>query len=84
MVGKVLPHFDDYPLLSSKMDDVRQLSSICALIAAKRHLEADGFAEIVRLAMLMNPSGKRKYTSDEILNSFVPGERIVCATGNGG
>ena len=84
LVGKVLPHFDTYPLLSSKMNDVRLLSSICALIAAKRHLEADGFAEIVRQAMQMNPSGKRKYTADEILKSSVPGERIVCATGNGG
>ena len=84
LADKVLPHFEFYPLLSNKMNDVRLLSGVCSLIVAKRHLEADGFSEIVRLAIQMNPSGKRKYTGDEILNSARSGERIVCATGNGG
>jgi preprotein translocase subunit YajC len=32
----------------------------------------------------MNPSGKRKYSGSEILNSLRSGERIVCAAGNRG
>jgi LAGLIDADG endonuclease len=84
LADKVLPHFETCPLLSSKMNDVRLLSGVCNLIVSKRHLNTDGFVEIVRLAMQMNPSGKRKYTGDEILISLRSGERIVCATGNGG
>ena len=39
---------------------------------------------IVKVAMEMNPSGKRKYVGSEILNSLRPGERIVYAPGNRG
>ena len=41
-------------------------------------------AEIVRIAMTMNPSGKRKYSERDILNSLFPDEGIVYATGNRG
>lgn len=84
LVEIVLPHFKAYPLLSAKMNDVNHLADICELIRNEQHLLEDGFREIVRLAMLMNPSGKRKYAGDEILNSLRLGEGIVYATGNGG
>ena len=49
-----------------------------------KHLELEGLMEIVKIAMEMNPSGKRKYYSDEILNSLRSGEGIVYAAGNSG
>ena len=84
LVAKVLPHFTMYPLLSSKKTDSQRFARICELVNDDRHLEREGFEEIVRLAMEMNPSGKRKYLGSEILNSLRPGERIVYATGNCG
>jgi len=84
LVAKVLPHFRSYPLMSSKQADFDRFARICELVSEDRHLELDGFEKIVRLAMEMNPSGKRKYFGGEILNSLRPGERIVCATGNRG
>jgi hypothetical protein len=54
------------------------------MILGGRHLEISGFEEIVRLAMEMNPSGRRKYSEDEILSSLRSGERIVYASGNRG
>ena len=84
LVAKVLPHFTMYPLLSSKNADFHRFARICQLVNDDRHLEREGFEEIVRLAMEMNPSGKRKYLGSEILNSLRPGERIVYATGNCG
>jgi len=54
------------------------------LTVTLRNLERDGLEEIVRLAMEMNPSGKRRYIGSEILNSLRSGERIVYATGNRG
>ena len=84
LVEKVIPHFQSYPLLSSKMADVERFARICELVLSGQHLHADGFIEIVRIAMEMNPSGKRKYTGSEILNSLQAGEGIVCATGNRG
>ena len=84
LVATVLPHFRSYPLMSSKQNDFKRFERICEVIQAGRHLEQDGFVEIVRFAMEMNPSGKRRYFGNEILSSLRTGERIVCATGNRG
>ena len=84
LVEKVLPHFKAYPLMSSKQADFERFARICELVNDQRHLEREGLEEIVRLAMEMNPSGKRKYSGSDILNSLRSGERIVYATGNCG
>lgn len=80
----VLPHFRMFPLMSSKQADLARFDRICCLVSEDKHLELDGLEEIVRLAMEMNPSGKRKYFGNEILSSLRSGERIVCAAGNCG
>ena len=84
LVERVVAHFRAYPLASSKQSDVERFERICRLVYERRHLERDGFSEIVRLAMEMNPSGKRRYSAVDILRSLVPGEGIVYATGNRG
>jgi hypothetical protein len=73
-----------HPLLSSKQADFDRFARICESVNSGRHLELEGLEEIVRLAMEMNPSGKRKYDGNEILSSLRSGERIVYATGNRG
>ena len=84
LVGKVIPHFREYPLMSSKQADVVRFEHVCEMIHRGRHLELEGFEEIVGTAMEMNPSGKRKYSGSEILSSLRSGERIVCAASNRG
>ena len=51
LVARVLPHFRSSPLLSSKQTDFERFARICELVNARRHLEREGFEEIVRLAM---------------------------------
>ncbi len=70
--------------MSSKQTDFERFARICERVSKGEHLESKGFEQIVRLAMEMNPSGKRKYFGSEILSSLRSGERIVCATGNCG
>ena len=84
LVEKVLPHFRHYPLMSSKQAEVERFDRICQLIVKKRHLEIDGLEEIVKIAIGMNSSGKRRYSGSEILNSLRSGEGIVYAIGNNG
>jgi len=84
LVEKVLPHFRTYPLLSEKQVDVEKFDRICQLVNDRRHLDLGGLEEIIRLAVSMNPSGKRKYSGSEILNSLRSGEGIVYAAGNCG
>src|SRR5437868_5104941 len=81
LVEKVIPHFRACPLMSSKQADFERFDRICQSVSENRHLELEGFEEIVRVAMEMNPSGKRKYSGSEILNSLRSGERIVYAIG---
>lgn len=84
LVAVVLPHFRKYPLMSSKQADFARFAKICELVSEGAHLELAGLSRIVRLATEMNPSGKRKYSGDEILGSLRSGERIVYAAGNRG
>ena len=84
LVEHVLPHFRAYPLMSAKQQDVEFFDRICQLVVSGRHQDREGFKLIVELAMKMNPSGKRKYSGSDILNSLRTGEGIVCATRNRG
>lgn len=79
LVEKVLPHFEAYPLASSKQKDVERFARICRLIHDGRHLDREGLSEIVSIAREMNPSGKRKYLANDILTLLGSGERIVYA-----
>jgi hypothetical protein len=84
LVEKVLPHFRTHPIQSAKHVDVELFRGICEQIHQGLHRSIEGFETIVRAAMRMNASGKRKYSEDEILSSLRSGEGIVCATGNRG
>ena len=77
----VLPHFERFPLLSSKQQDLELFGLVCAAIVDGRHRATSGFVEIEKVAMRMNSSGRRKYSADEILSSLRSGEGIVCARG---
>lgn len=68
--SSVLPHFESYPLISGKQRDVDLFMEICSLLAQRKHLSADGLRTIVQLAARMNPSGRRRYDPDFILESL--------------
>jgi hypothetical protein len=82
--GRVLPHFESYPLLSGKRLDFERFACVCRLMAAGEHRCRKGLCEIVELTRGMNPSGRRRYDAEAILASLCQGEGIVCASGNGG
>ena len=84
LLGRVIPHFERYPLLSGKRLDFERFAAVCRLQAAGAHRTKVGLIEIVELARGMNPSGKRRCNAEEILMQLRQGEGIVCASGNGG
>ena len=84
ILGRVIPHFSDHPLLSSKQLDFERFAHVCHLMAKGEHRTTVGLINIVGLAAQMNSSGKRRYTAEAILVSLRQGEGIVCASGNGG
>jgi len=54
------------------------------LMADGAHRDREGLIKIVTTARGMNPSGKRRYDTEAILDTLFQGEGIVCASGNGG
>jgi hypothetical protein len=67
---RLIPHFRAYPLLSGKRKDFESFADICERMDRGDHREPIGLKEIVRLAGLMNPSGKRGYRPELILESL--------------
>jgi hypothetical protein len=84
LLGRVIPHFESYPLLSGKRRDFEHFATICRAMAQGAHRSRTGLIEIVKLASEMNPSGRRRYSAELVLAELLQGEGIVCASGNRG
>jgi hypothetical protein len=84
LVERIVPHFIDYPLLSAKQLDFERFAFVCRLMADGEHRRREGLIKIVAATRGMNPSGKRRYDTEAILETLIQGEGIVCASGNGG
>ena len=61
LATKIVPHFERYPLLSSKQNDFERFAAIVQLMRRGAHLDQDGFAEIVRLSAALNASSKKRF-----------------------
>jgi hypothetical protein len=68
--ARIIPHFRRYPLLSGKQRDFELFAEICERMTQSEHRNSWGLSEIVRLAGQMNPSGKRGYLPELILQSL--------------
>jgi hypothetical protein len=66
LVERVIPHFEETPLLSGKQRDFELFAEVCRRMYRGEHRTREGFKRTVELALEMNPSGKRKYTEIKI------------------
>ena len=70
IVTRIIPHFRRYPMLSGKQRDFELFADICERMVRGEHRSILGLSEIVRLAGQMNPSGRRGYLPEAILQSL--------------
>ncbi len=63
--SKVIPHFEQHPLLSSKQKDFERFAQIVRLMHEGEHLRTEGITRIFKLASGLNATGKKKYQRDE-------------------
>ncbi|MBI3019924.1 MAG: LAGLIDADG family homing endonuclease [Parcubacteria group bacterium] len=70
LIEKIIPHFEKYPLLSTKNNDFKYLKQICRLMLNGEHRKAGGLKKITRLAFKMNPDGTRRYSQEYILRTL--------------
>jgi hypothetical protein len=69
LINKVIPHFEQYPLLSAKQKDFEIFKKICLRMQNNEHLTLEGFTEIVKLAYSMNGALGRRRTQDQVIKS---------------
>src|SRR5207247_6248315 len=67
LLAKVIHHFEEYPLMSSKQRDFEKFATICRWLQGRRHLNVEGLREIAALAVTMNSSGKRRFQLAELV-----------------
>ena len=68
LIEVIIPHFNKYPLLSSKIKDFKIFSKICKMMQKSDHRKKKGLIKIINLAYRMNPGGLRRYSKDNLLN----------------
>lgn len=64
---KIVPFFDAYPLKTTKLQDFEKFRQVLILMRSCEHLNATGLSRVISLSYSMNPSGKRKYTQQDLL-----------------
>jgi len=67
LVQRVIPHFQKYPLKTSKTKDFELFVEICKLVSSNHHLNPNYLEEIINKAYQMNESGKRRYKKRKLL-----------------
>ena len=54
LLGKIIPHFDIYPLLNLKQEDYICFKQCMSIIELKQHLTQKGLDQIKKLNLQMN------------------------------
>lgn len=65
LVKVIIPHFDNYPLLTQKWADYQLFKSITLLVLAKEHFTHEGFLKILGLRYYLNQG-----ISEELILNF--------------
>lgn len=69
--SRIIPHFQKYPLRTSKAQDFVVFAEVCELIAGSHHLNSEYLAQIIHKSYLMNEAGLRRTTQEELLQFLV-------------
>jgi hypothetical protein len=65
LVENIIPHFEDFPLLSAKQKEFKIFAQICRRMIRNEHLTVEGFRQISKLAERLNVGSKKKYLRSE-------------------
>lgn len=68
LVKIIIPHFEKYPLKTSKRTDFEAFREICLLMKRNQHRNLTGLKKIIQLSSKMNEAGKRNYSPQYLLS----------------
>lgn len=64
---RIIPHFQKYPLQTSKAKDFDIFAEVCDLVFRSYHLNEKYLSQIIQKSYLMNELGTRRNTQEELL-----------------
>lgn len=67
LMEKIIPHFEKYPLKTSKNEEFERFKQICLLIYSNHHLNLEGLKKIIELSDYLNVTGNKKYNRQDLL-----------------
>ena len=67
LVRKIIPHFERYPLQTSKKDDFQKFKEVCLIVHSNHHLNQDGMRKVIALSGQINRCGKKKFERTDLL-----------------
>ena len=70
LTRRVVPHFEQYPLVGVKKNDFIIFSEVCRKVRANAHLNPNILRSIIEMAYEMNPSGKRRHAKRDLLREL--------------
>ncbi|KAG2219182.1 hypothetical protein INT45_008357 [Circinella minor] len=83
IINKVIPHFNNYLLLTEKKTHFEIFSKACELMQSNSHKTQEGFLELINLAYDMNKDGKgRKLSKDEFIEFMRSKSKLPLDTNN--
>ena len=68
LVQTIIPHFDKFPLQTSKQLDFERLKLVCESMMLQKHRSADGLQLIIETAYSMNNFGARRQEKHSLLS----------------
>jgi hypothetical protein len=71
LINIIIPHFQEYPLRTTKLKDFDTFNEICHLIIRSHHLNKEYLKQIIIDSYTMNEAGLRKYTKEDLLKILV-------------
>lgn len=77
LLTKVVPFFETYPIISSKAAEFRKFARIVRAMSEGKHLQRDGFIDLLGISFSMNGNGRyRKLSYREIVSNLESSETI--------
>ena len=70
LIKIIIPHFEKYPLQTSKKKEFDRFKKICQLINSNQHLNRNGLSAIIRLSEGLNISGNKKLSRKDLLKKI--------------
>jgi len=70
LIKRIIPHFMNFPLLSSKNKDFKLFCKVCEMMRREEHKTHKGLVKIIDIALKMNINGSRIYKRKFLLSKL--------------